>query len=725
LADLEDQLKQQGPVAEDVAGINKMLEEFAEFQKQLDSEEVNVNACLKKGEVILRFCHPSSLHTVRHQVAIVKKRWTDVSGWARLRKTRLDDGIRELIEEEKVAQVLMEWITRTEVLLEDREKLPLPQEYNLLVQLLNEHQSTLSESEKKQVDYGKITKKAKRKPLTHADRHSQPRSKGGDVKPMREFANPMIAHLSKRWQKLWLVLLERRRRIEEKLEDIRIQKASAEFNWEEWRDRYNTWLYDSKSRVLDMWRNNDNDKDNKLTRDQFIHGISDTSFPSERWEIELVFDKHKRGLLITYADFMDSLKGRKRKPDKPKTESEEIHDIIGAEVAKCCCVHKFTMSKVSEGKYRFGDAQKLRLVRILRSMVMVRVGGGWVTLVEFLSKNDPCRAAGATNYELRENFVMPENASQGMQAFKSKSLEKGRRTSPASASDSGTPSVSREGSSSGIPVPRVKREKSGIRRSRDEVDHGHGHCHGHPHKQSLPTPSIQRKKSDMSDREGKTIPTYKRESYKGKSSGYGVTHPIVRKKKDSAPDTQTIKSPTHTTASKNENEKSGDVYSRLYGTPKSAKRSDSVKPSHTHSADSSMRRSASLKTPHSERSSSLKPTGAEKESIPGASPASRRSTLKPTGSVKESIPGASPTTKRSSLAKSTTSSEISPTKRASTLPLPGKSTTPTPPGKSTGGGVFERLSSQSTATRRASSIKETGSSPKKTATPKRTPSTKK
>lgn len=40
---------------------------------------------------------------------------------------------------------------------------------------------------------------------------------------------------------------------------------------------------------------------------------------------------------------------------------------------------------------QFGDSQKLRLVRILRSTVMVRVGGGWETLEEFLQKNDPCR----------------------------------------------------------------------------------------------------------------------------------------------------------------------------------------------------------------------------------------------------------------------------------------------------------------------------------------------
>jgi hypothetical protein len=33
-----------------------------------------------------------------------------------------------------------------------------------------------------------------------------------------------------------------------------------------------------------------------------------------------------------------------------------------------------------------------RLVRILRSTVMVRVGGGWEALDGFLAKHDPCRA---------------------------------------------------------------------------------------------------------------------------------------------------------------------------------------------------------------------------------------------------------------------------------------------------------------------------------------------
>ena len=389
LGSLEEKLKQQGPISDDLSGVKQQIEEFIIFEELLEIEEVKVNGCLKKGEVILRFCHPTSLQTIRHQVAVVKKRWNDVSGWARQRKLRLDEILIEMIEEEKIAQILMEWIVEQEVIIEEREKILLPDDYNLLTQLLNEHKVMQGDAEKKQPDYGKITKSAKRKPLTDKQRRAMAHSRG--AQPQREFANPIIGVLSTKWQNLWLNLMNRQRRIQDKLDAIRIEKAAADFSWPAWRDRYNTWLNESKSRVNDMWRKKDNDKDNKLTREQFVSGVLDSGFPTEKWEVELVYDQHKRGVLITYQDFMDALKGRKRKPDKPQTEAEQIDDIIKSEVSKCTCAKAFQMFQVAERKYRFGDTQKLRLVRILRSTVMVRVGGGWETLAEFLDKNDPCR----------------------------------------------------------------------------------------------------------------------------------------------------------------------------------------------------------------------------------------------------------------------------------------------------------------------------------------------
>lgn len=71
-----------------------------------------------------------------------------------------------------------------------------------------------------------------------------------------------------------------------------------------------------------------------------------------------------------------------------------------------------------------------RMVRILRSTVMVRVGGGWEALDEFLLKHDPCRAARRTNVYLRPE-ITPEGAVDTMGEFKTKSM----RTPPRQDSD--------------------------------------------------------------------------------------------------------------------------------------------------------------------------------------------------------------------------------------------------------------------------------------------------
>ncbi|KAH9525723.1 hypothetical protein Btru_002199 [Bulinus truncatus] len=66
---------------------------------------------------------------------------------------------------------------------------------------------------------------------------------------------------------------------------------------------------------------------------------------------------------------------------------ERVRDLI----RRCTCPVQFPMVKVGEGKYKIGDSRSLIFVRILRNHVMVRVGGGWDTLENYLNKHDPCQ----------------------------------------------------------------------------------------------------------------------------------------------------------------------------------------------------------------------------------------------------------------------------------------------------------------------------------------------
>ncbi|XP_067638749.1 GAS2-like protein pickled eggs [Eurosta solidaginis] len=78
-------------------------------------------------------------------------------------------------------------------------------------------------------------------------------------------------------------------------------------------------------------------------------------------------------------------------PQIVTNDLKSLDEMVKDLVEKCTCPSQFPMVRVSEGKYRIGDTKVLIFVRILRSHVMVRVGGGWDTLSHYLDKHDPCR----------------------------------------------------------------------------------------------------------------------------------------------------------------------------------------------------------------------------------------------------------------------------------------------------------------------------------------------
>lgn len=88
-----------------------------------------------------------------------------------------------------------------------------------------------------------------------------------------------------------------------------------------------------------------------------------------------------------------STRGSRMTPSDMRNLDELVREILG----RCTCPDQFPMIKVSEGKYRVGDSSLLIFVRVLRSHVMVRVGGGWDTLEHYLDKHDPCRCSSSAH----------------------------------------------------------------------------------------------------------------------------------------------------------------------------------------------------------------------------------------------------------------------------------------------------------------------------------------
>ncbi|XP_008547458.1 GAS2-like protein pickled eggs [Microplitis demolitor] len=120
-----------------------------------------------------------------------------------------------------------------------------------------------------------------------------------------------------------------------------------------------------------------------------------------------------------------------------KSLDEMVRDLV----EKCTCPTQFPMIRVSEGKYRIGDTKVLIFVRILRSHVMVRVGGGWDTLSHYLDKHDPCRCRTSHRSMISAKLIQKASGSFDLgsaQVHYERSPPRTRRSSASSVGSCGS-----------------------------------------------------------------------------------------------------------------------------------------------------------------------------------------------------------------------------------------------------------------------------------------------
>ncbi|XP_067378593.1 dystonin isoform X6 [Channa argus] len=545
LAEAEQSLRFHGSLPDDEEALRALIDQHTEFIKKLEEKRAPLNKATSMGEAILSICHPDSITTIKHWNTIIKARFEEVQAWARQHQQRLVTALTELLATQELLENLLTWLQWAETNINDKDKELLPQEIEEVKSLIAEHQAFMEEMTRKQPDVDKITKTHKRKPAAEPQIHSQiPVLEKGRAGRKRsptqtmyasatqapiETKNPRVNLLVTKWQHVWLLALDRRRKLNDALDRLEELKEFANFDFDVWRKRYMRWMNHKKSRVMDFFRRIDKDQDGKVTRQEFIEGILSSKFPTSRLEMSAVadiFDRDGDGY-IDYYEFVAALHPNKD-AYKPLTDADKIEDEVTRQVAKCKCPKRFQVEQIGANKYRFylgnqfglvhclhdsligdetianrenqnltphlhvavlescilfGDSQQLRLVRILRSTVMVRVGGGWMALDEFLVKNDPCRvhhhgskmlrsesnssitqspigwqishflsllheptsAKGRTNLELREKFILPEGTTQVMASFR----YRGRRSRPSSRGAS----PNRSTSSQSCPVP--------------------------------------------------------------------------------------------------------------------------------------------------------------------------------------------------------------------------------------------------------------------------------
>nr|XP_041631572.1 microtubule-actin cross-linking factor 1 isoform X37 [Drosophila kikkawai] len=408
----------------------EMMDMHMEFMKDLRIREREKTETFEYAEDIINKAYPDAIPIIKNWLSIIQQRWEEVRQWAINRESKLEQHLQSLKDLDDTIEELLAWLSGLEGTLLNLKHEQLPDEIPPVEKLIEDHKEFMENTARRQNEVDRACKprqlppgarKPSRSGKTPVFKGSRDQGlnarKGSRVTPTRDtpdrdrlphygprfspstsgpeldFRSPRAKLLWTKWRDVWMLSWERQRLLNDHLLYLKDVERARNFSWDDWRKRFLKYMNHKKSRLTDLFRKMDKDNNGMIPRDVFIDGILNTKFDTSGLEMKAVadlFDRNGEGL-IDWQEFIAALR-----PDwqerKPANDSDKIHDEVKRLVMLCTCRQKFRVFQVGEGKYRFGDSQKLRLVRILRSTVMVRVGGGWVALDEFLQKNDPCRA---------------------------------------------------------------------------------------------------------------------------------------------------------------------------------------------------------------------------------------------------------------------------------------------------------------------------------------------
>uniref|UniRef100_A0A452I8W4 EF-hand domain-containing protein n=1 Tax=Gopherus agassizii TaxID=38772 RepID=A0A452I8W4_9SAUR len=325
LAEAEQALRFHGILPDDEEALRTLIDQHREFMRKLEDKKTELNKAAGMGEAILAICHPDSITTIKHWITIIRARFEEVLAWAKQHQQRLAGALAGLIAKQELLEALLSWLQWAETTLSEKDKEVIPQEIEDVKALIAEHQTFMEEMTRKQPDVDKVTKIYKRKaveptliqshiPVLDKGRTGRKRSPTAGMYPSGtqaqiETKNPRINLLVSKWQQVWLLALERRRKLNDALDRLEELREFANFDFDIWRKKYMRWMNHKKSRVMDFFRRIDKDQDGKITRQEFIDGILSSKFPTSRLEMSAVadiFDRDGDGY-IDYYEFVAAL----------------------------------------------------------------------------------------------------------------------------------------------------------------------------------------------------------------------------------------------------------------------------------------------------------------------------------------------------------------------------------------------------------------------------------
>merc|ERR1711976_134492 len=296
LSDAEMKLRFSGPLPEDEEEVQRQINEHEKFMAELKEKEKDKDYTLKLAHDILDKCHPDAVSVIKHWITIIQSRWDEVASWALQRYEELQDHLKELKDLLALLDELMQWLIGKENILTELEAEPLPDDLEVIRQLIDEHQGFMDNLSSRQPEIDAVCKPMRPKsqapgsrkasrvkpgqdsrdgsPEPPASRRQSRVSPGDRQTPSRgaprfpegrkgsrasvsqghDNKNPRAKALWEKWRHVWMMAWERDRRLKEKLNYLQELEKVKNFDWDDWRKRFLKHHNNKKSRVTDLFR---------------------------------------------------------------------------------------------------------------------------------------------------------------------------------------------------------------------------------------------------------------------------------------------------------------------------------------------------------------------------------------------------------------------------------------------------------------------------------------
>ena len=268
--------------------ILELIESHQNFVRDLQEQEVLVKQCLALGEKLLGTCIPEAVINLKHWIAVLQSRWDEINQLSEQKCKRLSESLEMCKENENLLGELLAWLQGAEATLTALEQKPIVNNLELVEHLLADHQEFQNEMQSRQAKVERITKSSSVKEQSQeASYHKKSTSMktlnkigGASVgwrTPEPKMRNPRVKILFDRWRKVWLLSLDRQRKLKEAIDRLKEMERLKNFSFDEWRRRYMNWHKDNRARITDFFRRQDRDHDGKISREEFIQGILSSS----------------------------------------------------------------------------------------------------------------------------------------------------------------------------------------------------------------------------------------------------------------------------------------------------------------------------------------------------------------------------------------------------------------------------------------------------------------